>query len=607
MSDRIQSVAEKLGVDRDALRARFRVEREKRLRTDYVNQYRRAAEGFDHLLADPFVDGEVEREPLTDEVDVVIIGAGFGGMLCAARLRQQGVESIRIVEEAGDFGGTWYWNRYPGAQCDVESYCYLPLLDELGYTPKERYSYANEIFDVAQMIAEKYDLRANACFRTRVDEARWDDDIARWVVTTNRGDEMRARFVITALGSLHRAKLPGAPGLEDFQGKVFHTSRWDYDYTGGSPSDTNLDRLGDKKVAVIGTGCTAIQCVPYLAAGAEHLYVFQRTPASVGERLNAPTDPEWAASLEPGWQERRRRNFDDAMTFQPVDEVLVQDGWTAQFRGVFELFPELDPPPSEAELAALVEVVDLKYTEDVRRRVDETVKDPETREKLKAWYRQFCKRPAFSDEYLPTFNRPNVTLVDTSATKGVERVTEKGVVAGGVEYEVDCIVYATGFDLTGTMKQRSGFDIVGEDGRTLSEYWSDGLATFQGFSIRNFPNYFIAAFGLQGPFSVNITAVLDDLARHIAYVTRTALDRNVRKLQPSEQAQAEWVELVMSGPGLLGTADFQAQCTPSYYNNEGDPSAPRFGVFPGNVNEYNEYLAKWRDAGDLAGMEVETD
>ncbi|NNL84429.1 MAG: NAD(P)/FAD-dependent oxidoreductase, partial [Myxococcales bacterium] len=498
MSDRIQSVAEKLGVDRDALTARFREEREKRLRTDYVDQYRRAAEEFDHLLADPFVDGEVEREPLTDEVDVVIIGAGFGGMLCAARLRQQGVEGIRIIEEAGDFGGTWYWNRYPGAQCDIESYCYLPLLDELGYTPKERYSYANEIFDVAQMIAEKYDLRASTCFRTRVDEARWDDDIARWVITTNRGDEMRARFVITALGSLHRAKLPGASGLEDFQGKVFHTSRWDYDYTGGSPSDTNLDRLGDKKVAVIGTGCTAIQCVPYLAAGAEHLYVFQRTPASVDERLNAPTDPEWAASLEPGWQERRRRNFDATMTFQPVEEVLVQDGWTAQFRGVSELIPELDPPPSEEELAALIEVVDLKYTEDIRRRVDETVSDPETREKLKAWYRQFCKRATFSDEYLPTFNRPNVTLVDTSETKGVERVTEKGIVAGGVEYEVDCIVYATGFDLTGTIKQRSGVDIVGEDGRTLNEYWSDGLATFQGFSIRNFPNYFISAFGLQG-------------------------------------------------------------------------------------------------------------
>ena len=178
MSDRIQAIAEQLGIDREALNARFQEERQKRLRSDHSDQYRRAAEGFDHLLADPFVDGEVEREPLTDEIDVLIIGAGFGGMLCAARLREQGVASLRIVEEAGDFGGTWYWNRYPGAQCDIESYCYLPLLDELGYTPKERYSYANEIFDVAQKIAEKFDLRASACFRTRVEQVQWDEDCA---------------------------------------------------------------------------------------------------------------------------------------------------------------------------------------------------------------------------------------------------------------------------------------------------------------------------------------------------------------------------------------------------------------------------------------------
>jgi cyclohexanone monooxygenase len=607
VSDRIQAIAEQLGIDRDALNARFQEEREKRIRSDHSDQYRRAADGFDHLLADPFVEGKVEREPLNDEIDVLIIGAGFGGMLCAARLREQGVANLRIVEEAGDFGGTWYWNRYPGAQCDIESYCYLPLLDEIGYTPKERYSYANEIFDVAQQIAEKFDLRASACFRTRVEQVRWDDDIARWVVTTNRGDEMRARYVVTAPGSLHRAKLPGAPGLEDFQGKVFHTSRWDYNYTGGSPNDTNLDRLGDKKVAVIGTGCTAIQCVPYLAANAEHLYVFQRTPASVAERQNAPTDPDWAASLQPGWQEKRRRNFDAAMTFQSVENgVLVQDGWTSQVRGVFELLAELDPPPSAEEFAALTDLVDLKYTDDVRKRVDETVTDPETREKLKAWYRQFCKRPTFNDEYLPTFNRPNVTLVDTSETKGIERVTEKGIVVAGVEYEVDCIVYATGFDLTGSMKQRTGYDIVGEHGLTLSEAWSEGYRTFQAISVRKFPNYFMAAFGLQTPASVNITAVLDDLARHIAYTTATALQRNVRKIQPSKEAEAEWTEMVMSTPSMMGPADFQAQCTPSYYNNEGDPtSSAQVGVFPGNCTDFNTFLGKWRDAGELSGMEIE--
>ena len=286
--------------------------------------------------------------------------------------------------------------------------------------------------------------------------------------------------------------------------------------------------------------------------------------------------------------------------------MLVQDGWTSQVRGVFELLAELDPPPSAEEFAALADLVDLKYTDDVRKRVDETVTDPETREKLKAWYRQFCKRPTFNDEYLPTFNRSNVTLVDTSETKGIERVTEKGIVVAGVEYEVDCIVYATGFDLTGSMKQRTGYDIVGEHGLTLSEAWSEGYRTFQAISVRNFPNYFMAAFGLQTPFSVNITAVLDDLARHIAYTTATALERNIRKIQPSEQAEAEWTEMVMSTPSMMGAADFQAQCTPSYYNNEGDPtSSAQVGVFPGNCNDFNTFLGKWRDAGELSGMEIE--
>ena len=552
--------------------------------------------------------GEVERAPSTDEIDVLIIGAGFGGMLCAARLREQGVANLRIVEEAGNFGGTWYWNRYPGAQCDIESYCYLPLLDELGYTPKERYSYANEILmlpnrsrrSLTCVPAPASALGSSRCDGMTTWPAGWSPPTAATKCAPAMWSRPQAVCTVPSSSALL--------GLKTFAGKVFHTSRWDYNYTGGSPDDTNLDRLGDKKVAVIGTGCTAIQCVPYLAANAEqHLYVFQRTPASVAERQNAPTDPDWAASLQPGWQEQRRRNFDAAMTFQPDENgVLVQDGWTSQVRGVFELLAELDPPPSAEEFAALADLVDLKYTDDVRKRVDETVTDPETREKLKAWYRQFCKRPTFNDEYLPTFNRSNVTLVDTSETKGIERVTEKGIVVAGVEYEVDCIVYATGFDLTGSMKQRTGYDIVGEHGLTLSEAWSEGYRTFQAISVRNFPNYFMAAFGLQTPFSVNITAVLDDLARHIAYTTATALERNIRKIQPSEQAEAEWTEMVMSTPSMMGAADFQAQCTPSYYNNEGDPtSSAQVGVFPGNCNDFNTFLGKWRDAGELSGMEIE--
>src|SRR5437763_4211488 len=430
--------------DPEGLREKYRAERDKRLRDDGNEQYVEVAGEFAHFIEAPYGEPGCGRAPLTDEVDVVVIGGGFGGLLAGARLRESGVEDIRLIEKGGDFGGTWYWNRYPGAACDVESYVYLPLLEEIGYIPKEKYSRAPEILAHSRAIGERFDLYRNACFQTEVTELRWDDDARRWIVHTNRGDAMRARFVCMANGPLHRAKLPGIPGIETFKGHAFHTSRWDYDYTGGT-SQGNLTGLRDKRVGIIGTGATAVQCVPHVGAAAKQLYVFQRTPSSIDVRANRPTDPEWAESLQPGWHQQRMDNFNILVSggFQEVD--LVSDGWTDIIRKLLVMVRDDGAPEISPEtLGATIELADFEKLEEIRARVDGIVNDPETAEALKPYYRQFCKRPCFHDEYLDTFNRANVTLVDTKG-RGVERITEQGVVVDGPAYELACLIYATGF------------------------------------------------------------------------------------------------------------------------------------------------------------------
>jgi cation diffusion facilitator CzcD-associated flavoprotein CzcO len=293
------TMADDLGFDPNALREKYRQERDKRLRGDANEQYREIKGDFAHYLDDPYVEPGFTREPLTDEIDVVVIGGGFGGLLAGARLREAGVQNIRMIEKGGDFGGTWYWNRYPGAACDVESYIYLPLLEELGYMPVEKYTRAPEILAHCRRIGEHFDLYRDVCFQTEITDMAWDEASTRWIIRTNRGDAMKARFVCMANGPLHRPKLPGIPGVETFKGHSFHTSRWDYDYTGGD-SFGNLTGLADKRVGIIGTGATAVQCVPHLGAGARELFVFQRTPSSIDVRDNRPTDPAWVASLDPG-------------------------------------------------------------------------------------------------------------------------------------------------------------------------------------------------------------------------------------------------------------------------------------------------------------------
>ncbi|MEY3092870.1 MAG: flavin-containing monooxygenase [Ilumatobacteraceae bacterium] len=588
--------------DPDQLRDKYRAERDKRLRTDGNDQYQMIAGDFAHYLDDPYV-APIDREPLFDEVQVAIIGGGFGGLLAGARLREAGIDDLRVIEKGGDFGGTWYWNRYPGAACDVESYIYLPLLEEVGYIPKEKYSKAPEILAHSQAIGRHFDLYRNSCFQTEVTEVRWDDSIRRWIISTNRGDKMRARFVVMANGPLHRPKLPGIPGVESFRGHSFHTSRWDYAYTGGS-SEGGLVGLKGKRIGIIGTGATAVQCVPHLGEYADQLYVFQRTPSSIDVRNNRPTDPEWAQSLKPGWQQERMDNFNALVSGGFAAEDLVNDGWTDIIGNLLiRLRKEASPDLSPDGLARNLELADFEKMNQIRERVDSVITDPRVAEALKPWYRQFCKRPCFHDEYLQTFNRPNVSLIDTDG-KGVDRITERGVVANGVEYEIDCLIYATGFEVGTEYTRRAGYEIYGRDGVSLTQKWSDGARTLHGFHSVGFPNCFIVS-NIQSGFTVNFPHMLNEQSKHIAYVLRQAQDMGATLVEATHAAEDAWVRTIVDLS--QNNVKFLEACTPGYYNNEGKPAARSLqnGSFGAGPVAFVKLLEQWRATGEMAGLHVE--
>jgi cyclohexanone monooxygenase len=587
--------------DPDALRDRYRAERDKRLRADGNEQYVEIAGRFAHYLDDPYV-APIEREPLFDEVTVAIVGGGFGGQLAGARLREAGVNDLRIIEKGGDFGGTWYWNRYPGAMCDIESYIYLPLLEEIGYVPREKYTRAPEILAHSRAIGEHFRLYDNACFQTEVTEVRWDDQACRWIIHTNRGDAMRAQYVVMANGPLHRPKLPGIAGVETYAGHSFHTSRWDYGYTGGT-SDGGLTGLAGKRVGIIGTGATAVQCIPHLGAAAEHLYVFQRTPSSIDVRDNRPTDPEWAQSLQAGWQKRRMENFNNLVSGVLEPEDLVSDGWTDIIGKLLIIARRGDGDFTSADgIANTMELADFEKMEQIRARVDALVADPVTAELLKPYYRQFCKRPCFHDEYLDTYNRANVTLVDTDG-KGVDRITERGVVVGDTEYELDCLIYATGFEVGTDYTRRAGYEVYGRDGVTLTEKWSEGAATLHGMHSRGFPNCFIFS-PTQAGFTANFPHLLDEQSRHLAYILGHAAEQGVEMIEASQQAEDDWVQRIIDMAQF--NMRFLENCTPGYYNNEGKPAerSIRNSSYGAGSIAFFKVLADWRDEGSLAGLEL---
>jgi cation diffusion facilitator CzcD-associated flavoprotein CzcO len=573
--------------DPDALRERYVRERNRRLRPDGIDQYVEIAGQFASFADDPWADADFTREPIADNVDVAIVGAGFGGLLTGARLRELGVESVRLIDKAADVGGTWYFNRYPGLACDVESYVYMPLLEETGYLPTEKYAKGPEIFAHCRRIAEHYDLYRDACLQTEVREIRWDSSDSRWAITTNRGDAIRARFVSMANGYLNKPKLPGIPGITAFRGHAFHTSRWDYGYTGAE-----LNKLADKRIGIIGTGATAIQCVPHLASSAQQLFVFQRTPSSVDVRANRPTDPRWAAGLAAGWQRDRIENFQLLTNGGEAHEDLVNDAWTSITKKL----------PVMRQDARATELADFAKMEEIRARVDAVVTDRAAAEALKPWYGYYCKRPCFHDEYLRAFNRDNVTLVDTRGL-GVERITENGVVVDELAYEVDCLIFATGFEVGTDYAQRTGFEVLGRAGLTLTEKWADGVRTFHGLHVRGFPNCFVESIAQSG-FTVNFPYLLDVQARHVAWVIASALSRGITEVEASASAEAAWVDTVIGRSALV--AERRKACTPGYYNREGrvDHRTQQGSFFIGGPTEYADILDAWRVEGTLDGLDL---
>jgi len=592
--------------DRADLRVRYRQERDKRLRPEGNAQYLEPTGKFAHFLDDPNV-APISREPLFDEVTVAVIGAGFAGLVTAARLKEAGVDDVRLIDGGGDVGGTWYWNRYPGAMCDTAAMIYLPLLEETGHMPSKKYTYAPEIFGHAQRIATTFNLYDNALFSTQITALDWDETVDRWIISTQRGDKIRARFVAMGTGPLHRPKLPGVEGIESFEGHCFHTSRWDYEYTGGNPAGMPLTGLADKRVGIIGTGATSVQCIPQLARDAQELFVFQRTPSSIDVRNNQPIDPRDFAALGEGWQKEWAINFATLQTGGFTEVDLVKDGWTdiaqrIRDRVVAEMsVPGVEFGPETVKRA--FDESDDEKMDEIRTRVDDIVTDPGTAESLKPWYRQLCKRPCFHDEYLQAYNEPGAHLIDTAGL-GVERIDETGVWVAGEHYELDCLIFASGFEVGTEYARRAGFETTGRNGETLSEHWADGMTTLHGINVHGFPNLFIVGPNQGANLISNITHNLVEAGTTVASIIAHAEACGAETVEVTEQAEQAWIDLLDgTGTSIFGNLD----CTPGYYNNEGKPMGrkERLGAsgYPAGPIAYFSYIENWRSNGEFAGLE----
>ncbi|HTX51389.1 MAG TPA: NAD(P)/FAD-dependent oxidoreductase [Caulobacteraceae bacterium] len=553
----------------DAIKDRFAEARDLRLRyrPEGTSQFTSDFSGaLAKYASDPWAEGEDPREPIKDEVEVLFIGGGFSALLTAARLRERGVESIRIVERGGDVGGTWYWNRYPGAACDVPSYDYLPLLDEMGYVPSRLYAKGPEIYAHCQAIARRYDLYDLAVFRTTIISTAWDAAAHRWVLKTDRGDEMRAKFVICANGTLSKPKLSKIEGMERFARRSFHSSRWDYAYTG-----QELEKLSDKVVGIIGTGASAVQAIPRLAKTAKELYVFQRTPSGIDIRGDRPTDPEWAERLRPGWQQARRMKH---INGRPEDLARKS---------------ELDQLSREEKIRRQ-ENANIDHMMRIHQRIDEIVEDPATAESLKPWYMFMCKRPCFDDDYLPAYNIPSVHLVDTRG-KGITEIAPEGPVFEGRTYPLDLLIYATGFEV-----QKTGIynEIRGRDGREINEVYADGIRTLFGVHTHGFPNLFIMG-GYQASFQFNLTFMLQTQGDHIAECIKLARERGAAEIDVKPETEEWWVQEVIAHRGKTSR---NADCTPGYYNFEGEFNRRQDGNYNGGFLQYYTHMQEIR--ADLA-------
>ncbi|KAL5334679.1 hypothetical protein BJX70DRAFT_377415 [Aspergillus crustosus] len=595
-------------------------------------------EAFQHFAQDPWaaknrVDVEAQRERLLhpSHHKIVIIGAGYGGLLFAVRLIQTGQFQARdlvLIDSAAGFGGTWYWNRYPGLMCDTESYIYMPLLEETGYMPRYKYASGHEIREHAERIADRYGVADRAIFRTAVQRLDWEERDKTWKVAgvklnsddTKEPFQLSADFAIMASGSFASPRVPNYRNIFDYKGKLFHTARWDYRYTGGSVENPKMTGLADKRVAIIGTGASAIQIVPQLAQSSRELVVFQRTPGAVDVRNNHPTDPAWwKAEIEadgPGWQSRRQVNFNAFTCNEKMLPVVnkVGDGWTRM-----PSFSVLigGPQSLEPDYIDQMRPVDLARQTEIRSRVQKIVHSPAAADVLAPWYPGWCKRPCFHDEYLHAFNRPNVQLVDIRHG-GISHFTPKGLVANGVEYELDAIILSTGYTVPVTRASpagRANISVTGRAGVTMEAKWANGLATLHGVMTRDLPNLFFAGTSQAGA-CVNLIYAVDQNAIHVAHILsearrRLPADYSRLVIQPTHEAEEAWtMEILKRAAGFRGIAG----CTPGYLNGYGmDASSlspeeqgkmARLAAWGEGIASYVHELEAWRSTGDLGGIEM---
>jgi cyclohexanone monooxygenase len=589
-----------------AIRARYEAERARRLRPDGTAQFQFLEGDLAAFDRDPYAPRPAPRAARTDDIDVLVIGAGMGGVQAAVWLHRAGVTDIRIVDVAADFGGTWYWNRYPGLRCDTESYIYLPFLEDTGFMPTDRYTTGDEIREYLCLVGRHFGLYDKALFSTRVTGMEWDDVANRWTVHTDRGDALRPRFALTQSGIFNRPQLPGIPGITEFTGHAFHTARWDYGYTGGDPVNPTLSGLSDKRVAVFGTGTTALQVVPEVARYARHLTVFQRTPTAVNYRNNSATDPEWFTSLRPGWHQQRIEAFNNICSGLHVPDSPIDDGWTRFFDYLHEAterLPEDGRLPREID--RVTEAADFEWNAMLRDRVDSTVHDPRTADALKAYYRTLCKRMGFSDHFLDVFNRDNVDLVDTTAVADL-RIAPNGVRLDGAVRDYDCLIFATGFEIGTAWVHQAKYDPVGRGGARLSEAWANGIRTFYGFHAQGFPNLLFMGM-TQTATTLNVPHMLQQQVRHVSAVIAQCLREGTEAFDATTEAVERW-QAVIAEKNAQREA-FVSSCTPSYLNNEGRPEDRRAALASGVYHpsyEFWDLLEKWRADGDYAGLTLTT-
>jgi cyclohexanone monooxygenase len=512
-----------------------------------------------------------------NSVDVLVVGAGFSGLYLLHRLRALGLR-VQVVEAGSDVGGTWYWNRYPGARCDVESMQYSYSFDEAlqqEWVWPERFSAQPDILKYANHVAERFDLRRDIAFNTRVAAAHLDEASGLWKVTTERGDMLQARYFIMATGCLSSARLPDIEGLDSFDGRVLHTGQWPHE-----PVD-----LSDQRVAVIGTGSSAIQAIPVIAEQAAHLTVFQRTPNYSIPSRNQPMSDDYSTSWKTDYASHREQarhsrngilqNLNDQSALD-VDEAeraaIYEQRWKDGGTYFVAAFNDLAVNQSSNDTAAQF----------VRAKIRETVKDPQVAEMLCPYdYPIGTKRICVDTHYFETFNRDNVTLVDIRKTP-ISRVDTAGVVTGEERYEVDALVVATGFDaMTGAM---TAVDIKGRDDRRLAQEWADGPQTYLGLMCEGFPNLFM----VTGPGSPSVLSnMIVSIEQHVDWITDCIAhlqSSNQTTLEPTRQAQDAWVAHVneVAHKTLYPNAA-------SWYMGANIPGKPRiFMPYIGGVGAYRK-------------------